>query len=102
MSTRRFTTLTAALIAAAGLTVATASAATAAAAQPQAGARPDTFIGKSYGYGATLADAQWAADSQIYADYYDCKLPFYLIADGQLADGSWWAEVAANGCQGYV
>jgi len=101
MSTRRFMTLAAALVAAGGLTAATAQAATVNAVRPHA-VQPNTFIGKSYGYGPTLADAQQAADSQINDDYYDCKLPYYLIADGQQADGTWWAEVAANGCEGYI
>ena len=63
---------------------------------------PDTFIGTEYGYGATLDDATQAADSQMYGDYYGCQWPFYLVADGQLADGTWWAEVKANGCKGYI
>lgn len=64
--------------------------------------RPYTFIGTEYGYGATLSAATWAADEQMYGDYYGCVQPFYLVADGQLANGTWWAEVKANGCKGYI
>jgi hypothetical protein len=64
--------------------------------------RPDTFIGTEYGYGPTLAAATQAADSQMVGDYYGCLRPYYLVADGQEADGTWWAEVKANGCKGYV
>jgi hypothetical protein len=98
MSARRFTALAAALIAVAALTGGTA----AATARPQADVQPTTFTGRAEGYGPTLQAAQRAADEQIYADYYGCMPPFHLIADGQLADGTWWAEVAANGCEGYV
>ncbi len=62
---------------------------------------PDTFVGTSYGSGATLAAATQDADSQINSDYYGCQQPYYLVADGQRADGTWWAEVKANGCKGY-
>jgi hypothetical protein len=92
MSARRLTALAAALIAAASLTGGTAMAAS---------ASPDTFIGHSEGWGPTLAAAQSAADEQMYSDYYGCKQPFYLVSDGQLANGTWWAKVAANGCIGY-
>jgi hypothetical protein len=62
---------------------------------------PDTFIGTEYGYGATLAAATQAANQQMVGDYYGCQRPYFLVDDGQLADGTWWAEVKANGCKGY-
>jgi hypothetical protein len=67
-----------------------------------ASVRPYIFIGTEDGYGPTLAAATQAADEQMYGDYYGCQQPFYLVADGQLANGTWWAEVKANGCKGYI
>lgn len=63
--------------------------------------RPATFIGIEDGYGPTLADAQATASAQMNGDYTGCKRPYYLVSDGQLADGTWWARVEANGCTGY-
>jgi hypothetical protein len=66
-----------------------------------AAVRPATFIGIEDGYGPTLADAQATAGAQMNADYTGCKRPYYLVSDGQIADGTWWARVEANGCTGY-
>ncbi|MFL6113622.1 MAG: hypothetical protein ACJ786_20000 [Catenulispora sp.] len=63
--------------------------------------RSYTFTGTEYGYGATLDDAIHTANAQMVGDYYGCRRPYYLVADGQIADGTWWAEVKADGCQGY-
>ena len=46
-------------------------------------------------------DAQANASSQMNGDYVGCKRPYFLVSDGQLADGTWWARVEANGCTGY-
>lgn len=62
---------------------------------------PDTFVGIEYGEGATLDAAIQNANFQMNGDYYGCLRPYYVVADGQYADGSWWAEVHANGCKGY-
>ena len=86
----------AALAAALSLT-GVAGAATASAAE-----RPATFIGIEDGYGPTLADAQATASAQMNSDYTGCKRPYFLVSDGQLADGTWWARVEANGCTGYI
>jgi len=88
-------TVLAALAAALSLT-GVAGAATASAAE-----RPATFIGVEDGYGPTLADAQATASAQMNADYTGCKRPYILVADSQIANGTWWAEVEANGCTGY-
>ncbi|ACU75475.1 hypothetical protein Caci_6629 [Catenulispora acidiphila DSM 44928] len=66
-----------------------------------AAVRPATFIGIEDGYGPTLADAQATAGAQMNADYTGCKRPYFLVSDGQIADGTWWARVEANGCTGY-
>ena len=63
--------------------------------------RPATFIGIEDGYGPTLAAAQATASTQMNADYTGCKRPYILVSDGQIANGTWWAEVEANGCTGY-
>jgi hypothetical protein len=77
----------------------TASAAQAGAARPGI-ERPATITGTETGYGATLSAAQFNANQQMNGDYYGCRMPYTLIADGQEADGSWWAEVQAT-CRGY-
>jgi hypothetical protein len=101
MNLRRLSMLAAALIAAASFSGATAQAATAAHAGPaSAPVRPFTFIGTDEGYGATLAAAELDAKQQLRADYYGCQTPF-ITSYGQFADGSWWADSEANGCQGY-
>lgn len=88
-------TVLAALVAALSLAGA-AGAATASAVE-----RPATFIGIEDGYGPTLADAQANASAEMNGDYVGCKRPYFLVSDGQLADGTWWARVEANGCTGY-
>ena len=80
---------------------ATASAATATGATSSAVMRPATFIGIEDGYGPTLADAQATASRQMNADYTGCQRPYFLVDDGQIATGQWWARVEANGCTGY-
>ena len=87
---------------------ATASAATAAgpatvrpATVRPATVRPATFIGIEDGYGPTLADAQATAGRQMNSDYTGCQRPYFLVDDGQIANGQWWARVEANGCTGY-
>src|ERR1700759_4993129 len=71
------------------------------AATASAAVRPATFIGIEDGYGPTLAHAQAPASAQMNADYTGCKRPYFLVSDGQIADGTWWARVEANGCTGY-
>lgn len=78
-----------------------AGAATASAAVRPATVRPATFIGIEDGYGPTLADAQATASRQMNSDYTGCQRPYFLVDDGQIANGQWWARVEANGCTGY-
>jgi hypothetical protein len=66
-----------------------------------AAVRPATFIGIEDGYGPTLADAQATAGRQMNSDYTGCQRPYFLVDDGQIANGQWWARVEANGCTGY-
>lgn len=56
---------------------------------------PATFPAHETANGATLAAAQSTARSELNGDYGPCS-GFFLIADGQNADGSWWAEVGAT------
>ncbi|GAA2016416.1 hypothetical protein GCM10009839_09980 [Catenulispora yoronensis] len=104
MNARRFAILTAALATAAGLAgpAATATAATAGpAAATTHGTIHPAFIGHEEGRGATLDAAIQNARQLMYGDYVGCKAPFILVSDGQFADGTWWADLAANGCTGY-
>jgi hypothetical protein len=57
--------------------------------------RPATFPAQDYGNGSTLSAAEFAARRQLNADYGPCS-GFVLISDGQLGDGTWWAQVGAN------
>ena len=66
-----------------------------------AAVRPGTFIGIEDGYGPTLADAQATASRQMNSDYTGCQRPYFLVSDGQIPNGTWWARVEANGCTGY-
>jgi hypothetical protein len=86
---RRITLLAATLIA-----VATSFGAVAAA---SAAVAPATFVARDDGYGPTLSAAQSAARTQLLADYGPCS-GIVLIADGQLSNGTWWAQVGGN-CQ---
>lgn len=61
--------------------------------------QPATFVGRDTGYGPTLPAARAAATEQLQADYGPCS-GVELIADSQLANGTWWAEVAGN-CTAY-
>jgi len=60
-----------------------------------ASAAPATFVARDDGYGATLSAAQFAAHEQLLADYGPCS-NIVLVADSQLSNGTWWAEVAGN------
>jgi hypothetical protein len=60
-----------------------------------AATRPATFPAHETATGATLAAAQSAARQQLNGDFGPCS-GFVLIADGQNANGTWWAEVGAN------
>jgi hypothetical protein len=86
---RRITLLAATLIA-----LATSLGAAAA-----ASAAPAAFAAKDDGYGPTLAAAQLAARHQLVADFGPCT-NIVVFADGQLSDGTWWAE-AAGACQSF-
>ena len=59
-----------------------------------------SFIVHETGTGATLADAEYQASNYILSNYY-CTRPYTLSADGQNADGTWWATMSAT-CGGYV
>jgi len=104
---RHISVLTAALAVATVLTVPSATATATAAATTSAGhagtarAAAYGFIGHEEGFGPTLDDAIHVAKQQMYGDYVGCKLPFMVVDDGQLANGTWWADVEANGCTGY-
>ena len=69
--------------------------------ETSAKARHVAVIGHEEGYGPTLDSAILNAEQQMYGDYVGCKLHFVVVADGQYANGSWWADVDANGCTGY-
>lgn len=102
MKARHISVLTAALAVATVLTAPSATAVTTTSAGHAATARPAYgFIGREEGFGPTLDDAIRVAKQQMYGDYVGCKLPFILVDDGQLANGTWWADVDANGCTGY-
>jgi hypothetical protein len=98
MNLRRLVTVAAVLSAAASFSGGAALAATPG---PANAVRPATFIGHDEGSGPTLAAAEQDAINQLYADYYGCIRPAFITSDGQLADGTWWADSEANGCQGY-
>ena len=75
-----------------GLSLAAASAASAASALPAS-------VGYSAeGYGPTLAAAQQNARKTLQGDEGPCTGVF-TYADGQLADGTWWADVSGE-CAG--
>jgi hypothetical protein len=57
------------------------------------------FAAKDSGYGATLAAAEQNARITIIGDYGPCK-DFDYYAYGQLASGTWWADVSAE-CSNY-
>lgn len=97
MNARRFAVFPAALLAAAAFTAGT----TAVAVASPAAIRP-MFTGYAEGYGPTLQDAQQNANAQIPTLYSGCKMPYTLVKDGQYANGTWWAQVAAYGCTGYI
>jgi hypothetical protein len=95
MAIRRILT-TAALAAA----FAAGSAGTATATVPhQAQRLPATFVAHETGYGSTLIAAEQSARNMFANDFYGCGTAF-LVSDGQLANGTWWAYMAAN-CSGY-
>lgn len=104
MKARHVSILTAALAVATVLTTPSATAATSTSATTTHGTAVPAaygFIGHEEGFGPTLDDAIRVAKQQMYGDYVGCKLPFILVDDGQLANGTWWADVDANGCTGY-
>ena len=101
MNRRRFTVAAAALVTASSFIGGTAAAVAATTAPAPAAVHPNTFIGRDDGYGPTPEAAQRAAQEQLTSDYYGCKPPFYLVSEQQLPDGTWWAQVAENGCVGY-
>jgi hypothetical protein len=57
------------------------------------------FIAKDSGSGPTLAAAEQNAKMNIIADYGPCE-DFDYYAYGQLANGTWWADVEAE-CSSY-
>ena len=67
--------------------------------QPLAGvftasALPASVGYSAEGYGPTLAAAEQDAKMTILGDYGPCQ-DYDYYADGQLAGGTWWAEVSA-------
>jgi hypothetical protein len=59
-----------------------------------------SFVGTDYGYGSTLQAAEQNALLTLRSDDYGCVPPADYPAYGQLANGTWWAEVQEI-CQGY-
>jgi len=57
------------------------------------------FAARDDGSGATLAAAEQNARITIMGDYGPCK-DFDYYAYGQLANGTWWADVSAE-CSNY-
>jgi hypothetical protein len=97
---RRSTTLAAMALIATCFTGGTAAMASAPAAhRPQAPTVPNTIEGKDTGYGTTLQAAEQQARVYLLGDYYGCVQPFVYIGDGQYANGTWWATIAAT-CKG--
>jgi|HubBroStandDraft_2_1064218.scaffolds.fasta_scaffold1534054_1 hypothetical protein len=58
-----------------------------------------SFGATDEGYGATLAAAEQNARITIQGDYGPCK-DLDIYADGQLADGTWWADISGE-CSNY-
>lgn len=84
MGTLRITTLAAALITAAMLTVGATVPAAA------------DVVGHGWGSGSTSAAAKTAATEDLIGDYYGCKTPYVLNYDTQGSGGGWSAEVSAD------
>jgi hypothetical protein len=84
----RRSTLTAAVLIAVATSIGGAAAASAA-------VHPATFAATDEGFGATPAAAQQNARNTLNGDYGPCK-NIVLIDDGQLSNGTWWAEVGGN------
>lgn len=95
----RITASVASLIAAVPVAVGIAAPASAAASAAASSHTQYTFVAYAEGYGATSADAQQAAVSELNGDYFGCG-PWVLVYDTQTANGTWDAEVVAN-CKGY-
>jgi hypothetical protein len=68
--------------------------------QASATVAPAVFYPQETGYGTTLQSAEFAAREQLVSNYV-CKLPYYLLADGQESDGTWWATMSAA-CSAYI
>jgi hypothetical protein len=64
-----------------------------------AAVHPATFVARETGYGATLSAAQFSARQQLVVDYGPCS-GIVFVDDGQLASGTWWADVVGN-CTAY-
>lgn len=60
-----------------------------------------TITGRETATGATLAAAEAAASNQMTGDYFGCVRPYTLAADGQNANGTWWATLTAS-CKGFI
>jgi len=63
--------------------------------------RPDSYFeATDEGEGATLQAAERQAVMFLHGDYWGCVPPYTFTGDGQLADGTWWADIEEL-CQGY-
>jgi hypothetical protein len=71
-------------------------------ASASASVTPHNFTGYATGTGATLAAAESAASDLIDSDYAGCSRPYFLVSDGQYANGTWWAKMGASNCKAYV
>jgi hypothetical protein len=71
-------------------------------ASASASVSPNTFTGYATGSGATLAAAESAAGDLIDSDYSGCSRPYFLVSDGQYANGTWWAKMGAGNCKAYI
>ena len=100
MRRRSISTLVAAGLLVATLVGGNATTASARAAVSQARVTPNTFVGRSTGYGPTLQAAKDAARDLMDSTYGGCG-PAALTSSSQLADGTWKATIAAT-CSSYI